>query len=65
MLWKVDESFQVTTTKQLAGQPETTSTIKVIWNEMNNNDSSRISKYCFRHPASSPAFINIIMPAMN
>ncbi len=33
LLWKVDESFQVTTIKQLAGQPETTSTVKVIWNE--------------------------------
>jgi hypothetical protein len=33
LLWKVDESFQVTTIKQLAGQPETTTTIKVVWNE--------------------------------
>lgn len=33
LLWKVDESFQVTTIKQLAGQPETTSTFKVVWNE--------------------------------
>lgn len=33
LLWKVDESFQVTTIKQLAGQPETTSTVKVVWNE--------------------------------
>jgi len=33
LLWKVDESFRVTTIKQLAGQPETTSTIKVVWNE--------------------------------
>ena len=33
LLWKVGESFQVTTIKQLAGQTETTSTIKVIWNE--------------------------------
>jgi hypothetical protein len=32
LLWKIDESFQVSITKQLAGQPETTSTIKVIWN---------------------------------
>lgn len=32
LLWKVDESFQMTITKQLAGQPETTSTVKVIWN---------------------------------
>jgi hypothetical protein len=35
MLWQVDQSFQVTTTRQLAGQPETNSTYKVIWNEEN------------------------------
>lgn len=33
LLWKVGESFQVTIIKQLAGQAETTSTRKVIWNE--------------------------------
>lgn len=33
MLWKVDHGFQVTTTRQLAGQPETTRTEKVIWGE--------------------------------
>lgn len=33
MLWKMDESFQVTTTRQLPQQPETTSTYKVAWNE--------------------------------
>ena len=33
LLWKIDESFLVVTTKQLAGQPETTSAIKVIWSE--------------------------------
>lgn len=33
LLWKVGESFQTIITKQLAGQPETTSTVKVIWNE--------------------------------
>jgi hypothetical protein len=33
LLWKVDESFQVISTKQLNGQPETTSTIKVVWGE--------------------------------
>jgi hypothetical protein len=33
LLWKVDESFQVVITKQLAGQPETTSIVKVVWNE--------------------------------
>ena len=33
LLWKVDESFQVITIKQLNGQPETTSTVKVTWGE--------------------------------
>jgi hypothetical protein len=33
MLWRVDESFQVTTTRQYPGQPEITSTYKVSWNE--------------------------------
>jgi len=33
LMWKIDESFQVTTIRQLAGQPETTSTVKVVWNE--------------------------------
>jgi hypothetical protein len=33
LLWKVDESFQIITTKQLNGQPETTSTVKVVWGE--------------------------------
>jgi hypothetical protein len=33
LLWKVDESFQVINTKQLNGQPETTSTIEVVWGE--------------------------------
>ena len=33
MLWKVDESFQVTTISQKPGQPETTTTMKVTWNE--------------------------------
>jgi hypothetical protein len=33
LLWKVGESFQTTITKQLAGQPEKTSIVKVIWNE--------------------------------
>ena len=35
LLWKVGESFQTTITKQLAGQPEKTSIVKVIWNEDN------------------------------
>jgi|GEM_PF-194495 len=33
MLWQVDESFQVTTIRQLIAQPETTSTYRVIWNQ--------------------------------
>ncbi|HUM64286.1 MAG TPA: hypothetical protein PLV32_00480 [Chitinophagaceae bacterium] len=33
MLWKVDQGFQVITTRQLAGQPETITTEKVIWGE--------------------------------
>jgi hypothetical protein len=33
MLWLVDNSFQVTTIRQLPGQKETTSTYKVIWTE--------------------------------
>ncbi len=33
LFWKVDESFQVVTIKQLNGQPETTSTVKVVWGE--------------------------------
>lgn len=33
LLWQVDKSFQVTTTRQLMGQPETTTTVRVVWNE--------------------------------
>ena len=33
MLWQVDKSFQVATIRQLPGQPETSSTFRVIWNE--------------------------------
>ena len=33
MMWTPDRSFQVTTLKQLPGQPETTHTYKVSWNE--------------------------------
>ncbi len=33
LFWKVDENFQVVTIKQLNGQPETTSTVKVVWGE--------------------------------
>lgn len=35
MFWKVDESFQITTTRQLPSQPEKISTYKVAWNEEN------------------------------
>lgn len=33
MLWKVDQSFQVTITRQLPGRPETVSTFRVVWGE--------------------------------
>jgi hypothetical protein len=33
MLWQVDRSFQVITIRQLAGQAETTTSTKVVWNE--------------------------------
>ncbi|RYY53413.1 MAG: hypothetical protein EOO09_18060 [Chitinophagaceae bacterium] len=33
MLWNADQSFQVSTIKQLPGQPETSSSYKVTWNE--------------------------------
>lgn len=33
LLWKVDESFQIVNIKQLKGQPETTSTVKIVWGE--------------------------------
>jgi hypothetical protein len=33
LLWQMDKSFQVTTIRQLPGQPETTSTYRIIWNE--------------------------------
>ncbi|MES1214239.1 MAG: hypothetical protein ABUT20_01885 [Bacteroidota bacterium] len=33
MLWQVDRSFQVTTTSQKPAQPETTKTLKVTWND--------------------------------
>jgi hypothetical protein len=36
LLWLVDKSFLVTTTRQVAGQPEQTTTYKVIWNEDEN-----------------------------
>jgi hypothetical protein len=33
LLWMVDESFQVSTMKQLKAQPEMVSTFRVVWNE--------------------------------
>lgn len=33
LLWQIGKSFQVTTTRQLLRQPETTSTFRVVWNE--------------------------------
>jgi hypothetical protein len=36
MLWQVDQRFQVATIIQKPGQPETSSVIKVVWNEKND-----------------------------
>lgn len=33
LFWKVNESFQVITVKQLMGKPETSVTVKVVWSE--------------------------------
>jgi hypothetical protein len=33
MLWQMDKSFQVVTILQKPGKPETTTTLKVIWND--------------------------------
>jgi hypothetical protein len=33
LLWQMDMSFQVSTTRKLPGQPESTTLYKVIWNE--------------------------------
>ena len=33
MIWQVDKYFQVVIIKQIAGQPETTQTIRVVWND--------------------------------
>lgn len=33
MLWQMNNSFQVVTTRQLPGKPETITTTRVIWNE--------------------------------
>jgi hypothetical protein len=36
LLWQMDKRFQVTTSRQLRGQPETNSTFSVIWNDEEN-----------------------------
>jgi hypothetical protein len=36
MLWHVDHSFRIVTTIQKPGKPETTSNMKVIWNDEDN-----------------------------
>jgi hypothetical protein len=36
LLWQLDRSFQVTTIKQLPGQPEVYSSYKVIWSGLDN-----------------------------
>ena len=33
MIWQVDKFFQVVIIKQMAGQPETTRTLKIVWND--------------------------------
>ncbi len=34
MLWQMDRSFQVTTIRRLPGKPESSTTIKISWNEV-------------------------------
>ncbi len=36
MLWQMDQSFQVVTTRRQPGEPEKISTLKVTWNEDTN-----------------------------
>ena len=36
MLWQIDKSFQIVTTRQKPGTPEITIITKVIWNEDTN-----------------------------
>lgn len=36
MLWQMDKYFQVITIRQLPGKPETITTVKVTWNEGND-----------------------------
>ncbi len=33
LFWKVNESFQIITVKQLMGKPESNSTVKIVWGE--------------------------------
>jgi hypothetical protein len=38
MIWQVDKYFQVLIIKQIAGQPETTQTVKVVWNDFTKTE---------------------------
>ena len=38
MIWQVDKYFQVVVIKQMAGQPETTQTIKIVWNDFTKSE---------------------------
>jgi hypothetical protein len=38
MIWQVDKYFQVVIIKQKAGQPETTQTLKVVWNDFTKSE---------------------------
>jgi hypothetical protein len=38
MLWQVDKYFQIVTLKQIAGKPETTQIVKVVWNDFTKQE---------------------------
>ncbi len=38
MHWQVDEYFQIVTLKQIAGKPETTQIVKVVWNDFTKQE---------------------------
>lgn len=38
LLWQMDQSFQITTLLQKPGRPETTSTMKVVWDSEENDE---------------------------
>ncbi len=38
MQWQVDKYFQVVTLKQIAGKPETTQILKVVWNDFTKQE---------------------------